>query len=252
MDISPPNTQEGGAPSATTSPPVRSAALWQPRHTSVASSVAQYSRFVGYMKVLLPSAAGVLLLLIVVLPQFRQQDDRFRIGMSLLEESTADTLNMTNARYYGTDEKGQPYSVTAANVRERPDDDPAVDLTAPQADISLADGSWLSISASAGVYNREAQKLNLNGSVSLYQDQGNEFHTSSAQIDLEKGEATGSEPVNSQGPFGSLDAAGFSMSETGKVVYFSGPAHLVLSAGQATGSVKSGSGDPSKGSGAVR
>ncbi len=214
----------------------RRTALWQPRHTSVARSVAQYSRFVGIMKILLPSAAGLLLLLIVVLPQFRQQDDRFRIGMNLIEESATDTLNMTNARYYGTDDKGQPYSVTAANVRERPDDDPAVDLTAPQADISLADGSWLSISAHTGVYNREQQLLDLDGNVSLYQDQGNEFHTGSARVDLEKGEAAGSDAVNSHGPFGSLEAAGFTMSETGKVVYFVGPAHLVLNGGQTAGS----------------
>ena len=215
-------------------------ALWQPRNTSVAKSVAEYSRFVGIMKVALPSAAGLLLFLIVVMPLFRQQDDRFRIGINLLEESAVNTLNMTNARYYGSDDKGQPYSVTAANVRERPDDDPAVDLTAPQADISLVDGSWLSISARAGVYNRAAQQLNLEGNVSLYQDKGNEFHTSSALIDLEKGEAFGDEAVNSQGPFGSLSAAGFSMSETGKVVYFNGPAQLILNAGQ-TGSSSNGS-----------
>ncbi len=188
------------------------------------------------MKVALPSAAGLLLFLILVLPLFRQQDDRFRIGMNLLEESAVNTLNMTNARYYGTDDEGQPYSVTAANVRERPDDDPAVDLTAPQADISLVDGSWLSISARAGVYDRDAQKLNLEGNVSLYQDKGNEFHTSSALIDLENGEAFGEDPVNSQGPFGSLQASGFSMSETGKVVYFDGPATLVLNAGQTANS----------------
>lgn len=250
MDSSRPNAQEGDASAVVALP--RRTAIWQPRHASVAGSVAQYSRFVGYMKVLLPSVAGVLLLLIVVLPQFRQQDDRFRIGMNLLEESTADTLNMTNARYYGTDEKGQPYSVTAANVRERPDDDPAVDLTAPQADISLADGSWLSISARTGVYDRDQQKLNLDGNVALYQDQGNEFHTSSAHIDLEKGEASGNEPVVTQGPFGSLSAAGFSMSETGKVIYFVGPALLVLNSGETGGSVISGSGSPSNELGAVQ
>ena len=210
----------------------RRTALWKPRHTSVANSVAQYSRFVGIMKVLLPSAAGFLLLLIVLLPQFRQQDDRFRIGTSLIEESATDTLSMANARYYGADDKGQPYSVTAENVRERPDDDPTVDLTAPQADISLTDGSWLSISAHNGAYNRDQQLLRLDGSVSLYQDQGNEFHTSSANIDLDKGEAIGNELVSSNGPFGTLEAAGFMMSETGKVVYFIGPAHLVLDGGK--------------------
>ena len=247
MDVSGPNIAAGGVPSAKLpARPGGRTALWEPRHTSVARSVAQYSRFVGLMKVLLPSAAGVLLLLIVVLPQFRQQDDRFRIGMNLLEESTADTLNMTNARYYGTDDKGQPYSVTAANVRERPDDDPAVDLTAPQADISLTDGSWLSISARVGVYNREQQVLELNGSVALYQDKGNEFHTASALIDLKKGEASGTEPVNSRGPFGSLEATGFSMSETGKVVYFVGPARLVLDPNQTAGA-----GRPSRTGGAA-
>lgn len=206
--------------------------LWKPRQTSVPNSVAQYSRFVRIMKVLLPSAAGFLLLLIVLLPQFRQQDDRFRIGMSLIEESATDTLNMTNARYYGADEKGQPYSITAENVRERPDDDPTVDLTAPQADISLTDGSWLSISAHIGAYNRDQQLLRLDGNVSLYQDQGNEFHTSSADIDLDKGEAAGNEIVSSNGPFGSLEASGFKMIETGKVVYFIGPAQLVLDGGK--------------------
>ena len=231
---------EGASPAKSSMPTDgRRTALWQPRHTSVARSVAQYSRFVGIMKILLPSAAGFLLLLIVVLPQFRQQDDRFRIGMNLIEESATDTLNMTNARYYGTDDKGQPYSVTAANVRERPNDDPAVDLTAPQADISLTDGSWLSISAHTGVYNRDEQLLNLDGNVSLYQDQGNEFHTGSARVDLDKGEAVGNDAVNSHGPFGSLEAAGFTMSETGKVVYFVGPAHLVLNGGQVAGADRS-------------
>ncbi len=207
-------------------------ALWQPRSTSVAHSVAQYSRFVGWMKILLPSAAGFLLFLIVVLPMFRGQDDRFRIGINLLEETTADTLNMTNARYYGTDDKGQPFSVTASNVRERPNDDPSVDLVGPQADISLTDGTWLSISASQGIYNRDEQLLDLSGNVSLYQDQGNEFHTLSAHIDLEKGEASGDEPVSSQGPFGTMQASGFSMSEKGKIVTFKGPAELILNSGQ--------------------
>ena len=256
MDASEPNGAAGGA-AANTSPNRTDGrtALWQPRHASAARSVAQYSRFVGIMKVLLPSAAGILLLFIILLPQCRQQDDRFRIGMNLLEGSAAGTLSMTNARYYGTDDKGQPYSVTAMNVRERPDDDPAVDLVAPQADISLTDGTWLSISARAGVYNRDQQMLELHGNVALYQDQGNEFHTASAIIDLKKGEASGTEPVSSHGPFGSLEATGFTMSEAGRVVYFVGPARLVLDSGQTAGSGRPssvGSAAPSAKAGAVQ
>ena len=194
-------------------------AMWQPRETSVAESVAQYSRFVAAMKIALPVAAGFLLLLVVMLPQFRQDDERFRIGMNLIKGDSADSLNMTNARYFGTDDKGQPYSVTADGVRQHSDDDRAIDLVTPKAEISLTNGTFMSAGASAGVYDRDNQKLDLSGDVTVSQDKGNTLRTTAASVMLKDGTASGRAPVTGDGPFGKMEAkGGFDLSERGKIV----------------------------------
>lgn len=208
--------------------------VWQPRETSVAQSVAQYSRFVGAMKIALPVAAGFLLLLVVMLPQFRSDDDRFRIGMDLIKGESGNTLNMTNARYFGTDDKGQPYSVTAEGVRQHTDNDNAIDLVTPKAEISLTNGTFMSAGATNGTYDRDNQKLDLAGEVIVQQDKGNQLRTSEASVMLKDGTASGRAPVTGDGPFGKMEAAGgFDLSERGRIVHFHGPARLVLNPGKA-------------------
>jgi lipopolysaccharide export system protein LptC len=196
------------------------ATVWQPRETSVADSVAQYSRFVSAMK--------------VMLPQLRSDDERFRIGMGLVKGENSETLNMTNARYFGTDDKGQPYSVTAEGVRQHADNDGAIDLVTPKAEISLTNGTFLSAGASNGTYDRDNQKLDLAGEVTVLQDKGNQLRTTSASVMLKDGTASGREPVTGEGPFGKMEAAGgFDLSERGRIVHFHGPARLVLNPGKA-------------------
>ena len=204
-------------------------AVWHPREASTAQSVAQYSRFVSAMKIALPVAAGVLLLLVVLLPQFRGDDERFRIGMELIRGSNTDTLSMTNARYSGTDDKGQPYSVLADGVRQQSSDKRVIELVAPKAEISLLDGTFLSAAAAAGTYDRDTQTLDLAGEVTVVQDKGNRLQTGSARVSLKEGAASGREQVNGEGPFGALSAAGgFDLSERGKFVTFHGPAQLTI------------------------
>ncbi len=203
---------------------------WRPRDTSAAADVARYSKFVGYMRIGLPVLAGVLVLLVFILPQFTGDEDRFRVGKvtETLKETAADALSMVNARYFGTDAKGQPFSVTAKGVKERPAPDKRIELTAPQADITLTNGDWLSVTAGAGLYNRETETLDLSNDVSLFQDKGYEMHTAALSIRLKDSAATSTTPVQSQGPFGELAAQGFELSNKGGNVMFTGPATLTL------------------------
>jgi lipopolysaccharide export system protein LptC len=204
--------------------------VWQPRTPAPADDVARYSRFVGYMRIGLPALAGFLILLVLVLPQFMGDDERFRVGTIAepAKNAATDALSMVNARYFGTDSKGQPFSVTAKGVKERPAPDKRVELTGPQADITLTSGDWLSIAAAAGLYDRTTETLELSGGVSLYQDKGYEMHTEAASIRLKEGSASSSTPVQSQGPFGQLEAQGFTLTDKGERVLFAGPAKLIL------------------------
>ena len=209
---------------------------WQPRHTDVRGSVEKYSRFVSTMKVVLPTAAGLLLAVVIILPQLRPEPEQFAAEVAVVEGSIGNTLSLVNARYLGTDTSGQPFSVTAKTVREPVGDDNNIELMAPQADISLNDGTWLMVGAESGQYHRETQTLTLEGEVNLFQDQGYELHTQTATVMLEEGSASSTTPVSSQGPFGQLQSQGFKLQDKGKIVYFTGPARLVLnSAGKTSG-----------------
>ena len=206
---------------------------WQPRTADIRESVVKYSRFVSTMKILLPAVAVFLMALVLILPQLRDEQDQFSVDIIPAEYGSGDTLSLVNARYFGTDESGQAFSVTAKFVREASGAGEKIDLIEPQADISLNDGSWLMVGAETGQYHRESQVLDLQGMVNLFQDQGYEIHTDSATVLLKEGKAHSFTPVRTQGPFGQLESQGFELVDKGKVVYFTGPARLVLNSGSA-------------------
>ncbi|MBO6947981.1 MAG: LPS export ABC transporter periplasmic protein LptC [Rhodospirillales bacterium] len=189
---------------------------------------ASYSQFVRAMKFLLPAAALLLIGLIVAWPHIEVSDAKFRIGFADLTVKEADDPSMLNPRYIGTDDENQPYSVTAEIARRLAETGNVIELDSPKADILLEDGTWLVLTARRGIYGREAESLDLVGSVVLYHDTGYEFLTEKAKIDLEKSSAEGNEPVRGQGPFGNLQAEGFRLVDKGKTIYFTGKSKLVI------------------------
>lgn len=204
-------------------------ATWTPREASVANSVEQYSRFVAMMKIALPSAAGFLLLLVILLPQLRRDEDRYRIDTEMSESGGGESLSMTNARYFGTDDEGQPYSVLASGVRQRPDDEETIELSSPAAEITRNDGKFLSAKANDGLYNRGEQKLDLSGNVDVGEENGFRFRTGKAFVDLKEGSASGTAPVTGEGPLGTMQAQdGFHITDRGRTVQFNGKSRLVI------------------------
>ncbi len=201
---------------------------WEPKSTDIRDSVAKYSRFVSAMKIVLPTTAVFLLALVLILPQLRDEPDQFSADIVPAQGGTGDSLSLVNARYVGTDDSGQPFSVTAESVRESSLAQDEIDLVAPQADISLNDGTWLVVGAETGRYHRKNQVLQLQGAVNLFQDQGYELHTEAVTIHLEEGRAKSLVPTRSQGPFGQLESRGFELEDKGKTVFFTGPARLLL------------------------
>jgi lipopolysaccharide export system protein LptC len=133
---------------------------------------------------------------------------------------------LIEARYNGVDEKGRPYTLTAATAWQI--NAQKVGLTLPKGDITLENGTWLMLSSKTGTFIQGLNQLDLVKEVTLYRDDGTTMHTESASIDLKAGAAAGSEPVHAEGPFGVLDAHGFTVMDNGNAIDFSGPAHVVL------------------------
>ncbi|MHA1600976.1 MAG: LPS export ABC transporter periplasmic protein LptC [Alphaproteobacteria bacterium] len=188
----------------------------------------RYSLFVGTMKMLLPALAAALILLVFAWPQFTFKEERFRLGIARLSLDQAENLTMLNARYNGIDEQRQPYTITADMATQSKQDENMIDLELPKADMTLEGGAWLALTARTGKFNRAVELLDLTGSVSLFHDRGFELRSESAQIDLDAGTAKGHEPVQGQGTFGTVDAEGFRVLDSGQTIIFTGKSRLVL------------------------
>lgn len=188
----------------------------------------RYSVFVGFMKVLLPATAAALILLVLAWPQFTLEEEGFRLSVSKLAPGQAESLTMLNARFESFDENDRPYTVTADIATQSESDKDLVTLERPKADITLADGAWLALTAKSGEYRKEAQVLDLTGAVNLFHDKGFELRTESARVRLAEGIAEGAQPVEGQGSIGTIQAEGFRVLDRGARIFFLGRSHMVI------------------------
>jgi lipopolysaccharide export system protein LptC len=173
----------------------------------------------------LPLAAIALLSLIALWPEIDQATLHTRLAMNHVSGEVQGG-KLLDARYNGVDEKGRPYTVTAATAWQI--DPERIGLTLPKGDITLQNGTWLMLTSKSGTYMQHASQLDLVKDVTLYRDDGTTMHTESASIDMKVGAAGGSEPVHVEGPFGVLDAQGFTVMDKGAAIDFPGPAHVVM------------------------
>lgn len=180
-----------------------------------------YTRFVGLLKVVLPALALGILLLLVAWP---------RLGDPPAPPAVrpGDETAMLNARYVGTDEKDRPFSVVAERAVRSASAPELVDLVRPEAEMTLEDGTWIFLRGDSGRYNEKTGKLLLLGSVDLIHDDGYEFRTDEAHVNVDEGTAWGDRPVQGQGPFGEIFAQGFRLFDKGQTIVFTGRARLNL------------------------
>lgn len=201
-----------------------SAAASRVRQPPSPAGLARRRLIITLTKWALPAAALALLTSIAAWPELDRVRESARIA---LQHASAGGATLTDARYHGVDEQGRPYTVTAATAQQ--DGPDRVNLTSPKGDITLSDGTWLMVQSKDGVYLQHSNQLDLSRDVTLYRDDGTTVTTASASINLKAGAAASSQPTHAEGPFGTLDAQGFVLTDKGTAIQFSGPAHLVLS-----------------------
>jgi lipopolysaccharide export system protein LptC len=194
----------------------------------ILSGIARRSLTVTTLKKALPTAAAVLLIALAMAPSWRAGPDANRVTYHVhATPGDTATSRMQGAQYHGTDQQGQPFTVTAANADQKNDDELA--LTGPIGDITLKSGAWLELRSNTGLYHQKSQKLGLTGNVTLYRNDGSTMNVAQADIDLHAGTAVSGSPVQAQGPFGTLTAAnGFLLTNRGTDITFNGPATLTL------------------------
>ncbi len=181
---------------------------------------------IAWTKRLLPLFALLLLSSIALWPEIARQTARGRLAIKALEAGLAANGDMVDARYHGVDGKNRPYTLTATRARQVSPE--RVDLTNPKGDVLLESGNWLFLSAKKGVYIQHKGELDLEGDVTLYRDDGTTVHSATATLNLRANSGASNDVTSAEGPFGTLDAMGFALTDRGAVIQFVGPARLVL------------------------
>lgn len=197
-----------------------------------AADFVRRSQKVGIAKRLLPAAGLLLLAALVAAPELRSGPEADRVAYHLESSGAAQPASkLLGAKYHGTDQQGQPYTVTADSAVELGSDN--VVLAAPMGDITLKSGAWLMLKAADGTYRPHSDQLELKGGVTLYRNDGMILTTPDMMVDMRAGTAETNSPTAVQGPFGTLNAQnGFALTDRGAAVTFKGPATLVLTQGK--------------------
>ena len=192
------------------------------------------SRTVVTMKYLMPGLAFVMLVLLAVWPRLLPDEDRFRIDLAAVGPTGGSKPQVLNPRLQGMDSEQRPFQITAdLGARSQNEGGEKIyDLTNPKADIFLKDGTWVALNANDGRFESNTNILHVSGNVNLFHDEGYEFQTSTARINMNDSTLSGDDHVDGQGPLGILKSEGFRVLESGERILFLGPATLIAFKGE--------------------
>jgi len=200
---------------------------WTERQRSSAVQALRYTHFVTAMKRILPIGAIALVASVVAYSVVPRHPDRFSVAAPRTGDLSND-LTMTKPRFMGTDEKGNPFTVTAEEGIQDPKNHHRAELKQVQADMQIDMTNWLSAAAKRGFVDLDAGTLKLSGGISLFTDSGYELHTPSADVDVKKNVFEGSHGVTGHGPLGRLSADRFHFDRLKRQVKLDGHVHMIM------------------------
>jgi lipopolysaccharide export system protein LptC len=180
---------------------------WNARRVD-AQDVAVYSRFVGLMKIILPSVAALLIALVLLYSAIGGNNDKVALTYEKLE-AQKDDMQLVKPKLTGTDGRGQPFTVTARAAKQEFGKVQRLTFFEVTGDITLEDKSWMAVEAQQGLLDADAKRMTMTGPINIYSDRGYECHTDGAIYDMASGVLSGARPVNCQGPLGLIQANGF-------------------------------------------
>lgn len=184
------------------------------------------SRMIGRLKYTLPGIALMALLALIGWPQIQKWMHGHKPTLAQTTPLPQTSITATRPEYKSTDNKNQPYTITADHGVETSFE--KIQLTSPKMIMTLKSGGIVTLTATSGDFNKATNKMHLVGNVILTHSQGYNLHTSQAWIDCNEGDAFSTTPILGDGPAGTIEANGFRLTEKGAKISLIGKAKLYL------------------------
>lgn len=163
-----------------------------------------HDRLVRWSKIALPAAVGILIAVLALAPLGKRSDVSFILDKKKVANAT-ERMRVEQARYVGTDDKGQEFTMVANRAIQRSSDVPIVDITGMSARLNLAQGPLL-IGANQGRYNLDTQKVLIDGPVQVAGANGYHLVTRDVTVDLKQRQLASAGPVSGSLRLGQFQA----------------------------------------------
>jgi lipopolysaccharide export system protein LptC len=163
-----------------------------------------HDKLVRWSKVVLPSAVGVLIAVLMVAPLDKGGDVSFILDKKKVDNAP-ERMRVEAARYVGADNKGQKFEITAKNAIQRTSDTPIVDIRGMFARLGLAQGP-LMMAANRGQYNLDTHTVSIDGSVRVVGPDGYRLATRDVTVNLRNRQLASAGPVSGQTRLGQFEA----------------------------------------------
>ncbi|MFZ3580760.1 hypothetical protein ACOI1H_01140 [Loktanella sp. DJP18] len=162
-----------------------------------------HSQLVGWLKILLPLAA--LMLLSTLFLFARNTGTTNEIPFADIDAAAAEQ-RIAAPRFSGLTSTGDTLQISAEAARPDTDGGSQVTIDRPRLSLDATDGTTLRVTAGSGMVDTVAQTAQLSGLARLETSSGYVMETKGLQADLATGTVTSDGALEVQAPFGQLQA----------------------------------------------
>jgi lipopolysaccharide export system protein LptC len=185
-----------------------------------------HDRIVRLTKIGLPAAVGILVAVLALAPLDKHGDVSFILDKKKVANAP-ERMRVEQAKYVGTDDKGQRFDITAQRALQRSSEVPLVDIWGMFARLRLERGPLL-IAANQGQYNLNTQKVAINGPVKVAGPDGYRLATRDVMVDLKQRQLASQGPVAGQMRLGQFEAGQLKANLGDRTVVLDGGARLKI------------------------
>jgi hypothetical protein len=132
-------------------------------------------------------------------------------------------IRMLSPKFFGRDQSGRPYTVTAVDAVRDPVHPERIALNQPHMVLQSLNGDPpTTVYSATGLYNETTHLLALDGQVHLDDGKGDLFISEHALVDTDAGTVDGRSPVTGTGPMGTTSSNAYMIKDRGKDILFVG------------------------------
>ena len=184
---------------------------------------------VRLLKIVLPTAIGILLAYLALAPLQKGRDISFILDKNKVDVAQ-ERMRVQSARYRGQDNQGRPFTLDASSAVQATSQDRIVEILGMSAEIGLNSGP-ATLRANRGRYDIEAQKVDIVGPIQLTAADGYRLNTRDVAVDLNSQQLESRGSVEGTMPLGRFSADKLQANLPQKKVVLTGRARLHIKQG---------------------